>query len=202
MLAAMSHDLKTPITRLRLRAELLKDGELKNKIAQDLEEMESLVHATLDFMRGVEGAEKAQPLEVMALLESLQADAEEVGGQVAIKGSTTSPYVGRPQALKRCLGNLIDNALKYGKATTIFVEDNKQALVIRIQDQGPGIPEGEIERVFEPFYRIERSRGRDTGGTGLGLSITRKIAQLHGGTLTLHNLQEGGLEAVLTLPRQ
>ena len=197
----MSHDLKTPLTRLRLRAELLEDGELKHKIAQDLEEMESLVHATLNFMRGAESTEKAQPLEVMALLESLQADAEAVNGQVAVKGSAGSPYLGRPQALKRCLGNLIDNALKYGKSATIHVQDGKERLLIRIQDQGPGIPEAELERVFEPFYRIEGSRGRDTGGTGLGLCIARNIAQLHGGTLTLGNLKEGGLEAVLILPR-
>ena len=201
MLAAMSHDLKTPITRLRLRAELLEDGELKSKIAQDLAEMESLVLATLDFMRGVESAEQAQPLDVMALLESLQADAEDIGGHVVIKGSTLSTYVGRPQALKRCLGNLIDNALKYGKSTTILVEDDKERLVIRIRDQGPGIPETELERVFEPFYRLEGSRGRDTGGTGLGLSIARNIAQLHGGTLSLSNMKTGGLEVVLALPR-
>ena len=202
MLAAMSHDLKTPITRLRLRAELLEDGELKSKIAQDLQEMESLVRATLDFMRGVESAETAQPLDMMALLESLQADAEETGGQVTVKGGTASPYLGRPQALKRCLGNLIDNALKYGVSATILVEDNEQHLVIRIQDQGSGIPEAELERVFEPFYRIEGSRGRDTGGTGLGLSIARNIAQLHGGTLSLRNMNGSGLEAMLTLPRQ
>lgn len=201
MLAAMSHDLKTPITRLRLRAELLEDGELKSKIAQDLAEMESLVLATLDFMRGVESAEQAQPLDVMALLESLQADAEDIGGQVVIKGSPLSTYVGRPQALKRCLGNLIDNGLKYGQSTTILVEDDRKRLLIRIQDKGPGIPETELERVFEPFYRIENSRGRETGGTGLGLSIARNIAQVHGGTLSLRNMQAGGLEAVLALPR-
>lgn len=200
-LAAMSHDLKTPVTRLRLRAELLEDGELKRKISQDVEEMESMVRATLDFMRGVESAERAQPLEVMALLESLQADAVELGGQVALEGSTARPFVGRPQALKRCLGNLIENALKYGKSATLLVEDAPNQLVIRVRDQGPGIPEGELERVFEPFYRIEGSRGRDTGGTGLGLSIARNVAQLHGGTLIVRNLKDAGLEAVLTLPR-
>ena len=121
---------------------------------------------------------------------------------MTIEGNASGPYLGRPQALKRCLGNLIDNALKYGKATTVIIEDDRQALVIRIQDQGPGIPEAELDRVFEPFYRIEGSRSRDTGGTGLGLTIARSVAQLHGGTLLLHNLQEGGLEAVLTLPRQ
>ena len=201
-LAAMSHDLKTPVNRLRLRAELLDDTELKKKISQDLEEMETMVHATLEFMRGGESAEKAQPVDVTALLGSLQADAEELGGQVEVRGGTANPYVGRPQALKRCLGNRIDNALKYGRRATILVEDDKERLVIRVQDQGPGIPEAEIEHVFEPFYRIENSRSRDTGGTGLGLSIARNIAQLHGGVLTLRNMKQGGLEAALALPRQ
>ena len=198
----MSHDLKTPVNRLRLRAELLDDTELKKKISQDLEEMETMVHATLEFMRGGESAEKAQPVDVTALLGSLQADAEELGGQVEVRGGTANPYVGRPQALKRSLGNLIDNALKYGRRATILVEDDKERLVIRVQDQGPGIPEAELEHVFEPFYRIESSRSRDTGGTGLGLSIARNIAQLHGGVLTLRNMKQGGLEAALALPRQ
>jgi signal transduction histidine kinase len=200
-LAAMSHDLKTPLTRLRLRAELLEDGELKKKISQDVEEMESMVLATLEFMRGGETAERVQPVDVTALLESLQGDAAVLGGQVLLKGSTARPFVGRPQALKRCLGNLIDNAIKYGKSATLSVEDAQDRLVIRVWDQGPGIPEAELERVFEPFYRIEGSRGRDTGGTGLGLSIARNIAQLHGGTLIVRNLKDAGLEAVLTLPR-
>ncbi|WP_181184352.1 response regulator [Cupriavidus pinatubonensis] len=200
-LAAMSHDLKTPITRLRLRAELLDDGELKQKISQDLHDMESMVQATLAFMRGGDSAEPIQPLDVTALLESLQADAEEVGAHVSIEGSTDRPYPGRPQALKRCLSNLVDNACKYGNRAEILVEDDERQLVIRVLDQGPGISEAQLERVFEPFYRIERSRSRDTGGTGLGLTIARAIAQIHGGTLVLHNLKRGGLEAMLTLPR-
>lgn len=200
-LAAMSHDLKTPVTRLRLRAEMLEDGELKKKIAQDLEEMEAMIQATLDFMRGLESAEEAQPIDMMALLQSLQADAAELGAEVAVRGSAAKPYVGRPQALKRCLGNLIDNALKYGNAATLIVEDSPERLRVRVQDRGPGIPDQELERVFEPFYRTDSSRSRDTGGTGLGLSIARNIAQLHGGTLELRNLGQGGLEAILSLPR-
>jgi signal transduction histidine kinase len=138
----------------------------------------------------------------MALLESLQADAQITGSQVAIEGAATRPYVGRPQALKRCLGNLLDNAAKYGNAAVVAVADDADRLTIRIRDRGPGIPESELERVFEPFYRLEGSRSRDTGGTGLGLSIARQIAGLHGGTLTLHNVRGGGLEAVLSLPRR
>jgi signal transduction histidine kinase len=197
----MSHDLKTPVNRLRLRAELLDDTELKKKISQDLEEMESMIHGTLEFMRGGQSAEKPRPVDVNALLESLQADAQDTGAKVAIEGAAAAPYVGRPQALKRCLGNLLDNAVKYGNSATMLVDDAPDSLMIRVRDRGPGIPEPELERVFEPFYRLEGSRSRDTGGTGLGLSIARQIAQLHGGTLKLQNIKEGGLEAVLTLPR-
>jgi signal transduction histidine kinase len=201
-LAAMSHDLKTPVSRLRLRAELLEDSEAKKKIAQDLEEMESMIHGTLEFMRGAQSAETAQPVDVQALLESLQADAQITGAEVAIEGAPSGPYAGRPQALKRCLGNLLDNALKYGKSALLVVDDLPERLIIRVRDRGPGIPQSELERVFEPFHRLEGSRSRDTGGTGLGLSIARQIARLHGGSLNLHNLAQGGLEAVLTLPRR
>ena len=200
-LAAMSHDLKTPVNRLRLRAELLEDGEVKSKIVQDLQEMETMILDTLEFMRGGRTAEKSQPVDVNALLESLQADAQETGARVSIEGAAAGPYVGRPQALKRCLGNLLDNALKYGNSAVMRVDDAPARLVICVRDQGPGIPQAQLERVFEPFHRLEGSRSRDTGGTGLGLSIARQIAQLHGGTLKLRNLGEGGLEAVLDLPR-
>jgi len=200
-LAAMSHDLKTPVNRLRLRAELLEDTELKRKISQDLEEMESMIQGTLEFMRGAQSSERVQPVDMKALLESLQADAQELGAQVAIEGATRGPYPGRPQALKRCLGNLIDNAVKYAGSATMLVDDAPDRLVIRIRDRGPGIPAPELERVFEPFYRLEGSRSRHTGGTGLGLSIARQIAQLHGGRLELRNVEAGGLEAALTLPR-
>ena len=200
-LAAMSHDLKTPVNRLRLRAELLDDGEAKRKISQDLEEMESMVRATLDFMQGSESAEKPQPIDLTALLESIASDARDTGGNVTVEGAASRPYVGRPQALKRCVANLVGNAVQYGNSASILIEDSADRLVIRIRDRGAGIPEPELERVFEPFYRLERSRSRDTGGTGLGLSIARQIAQLHGGTLKLQNLKERGLEAVLSLPR-
>ena len=201
-LAAMSHDLKTPVSRLRLRAELLEDNELKKKIAGDLAEMESMILGTLEFMRAGESAEKAQPVDVDALLESLAADARDTGADVTISGSATTPYVGRPQALKRCLGNLLDNGIKYGSAVAIVVEDHAERLLIRVGDRGPGIPEGELERVFEPFHRLESSRNRDTGGTGLGLSIARQIARLHHGSLVLRNRPGSGLEAVLELPRE
>jgi len=202
ILAAMSHDLKTPITRLRLRAELLEDDDLRIKFAKDLEEMESMVATTLDFMRGVDNPEPVHPVDIMALLESLQADAVEMGQEVRLEGIAARPYPCKPAALKRCLGNLIDNAVKYGKSATVIVNDHDKQLQIHILDHGPGIPETELERVFEPFYRLESSRSRDTGGTGLGLGIARNIAQMHGGELTLRNRAGGGLEATLTLSRR
>ncbi|HXV12105.1 MAG TPA: ATP-binding protein [Burkholderiales bacterium] len=201
ILAAMSHDLKTPITRLRLRAELLDDPALRAKFEKDLSEMESMVTATLDFMRGAESREPRQPIDVMALLESLQADAAEINGSVVIEGVAARPYRGLAQALKRCLGNLVDNALRYGKSAKVVVTDSPTLLEIRVRDEGPGIPESELERVFEPFHRLEGSRSRDTGGTGLGLGIARNIARAHGGDIVLHNVASGGLEAALTLPR-
>jgi signal transduction histidine kinase len=200
--AAMSHDLKTPITRLRLRTELMGDEALRPKFEKDLQEMESMVKATLDFMRGVDSHEEPKPLDVMALLHSVQEDARELNGKVRIEGTTNVPYRGRIQALKRCLNNLVENAVNYGQSATITVEDAPGVLTLRIRDEGPGIPESELERVFEPFHRLEGSRNRATGGTGLGLSIARNIARSHGGELTLHNLPHGGLEARLTLPRR
>jgi signal transduction histidine kinase len=201
ILAAMSHDLKTPITRLRLRVELLDDSELKAKFDKDLQEMESMVTATLDFMRGVDSQEPMQPVDIMALLESIQADGKEMGQEIHIQGALSHTYIGAPNALKRCLGNLIDNAIKYGMCADIALSDSEKRLEIRIRDHGPGIPETQLERVFEPFFRLEESRSRDTGGTGLGLSIARNIVQAHGGELVLRNLNNGGLEALLVLPR-
>jgi signal transduction histidine kinase len=201
VLAAMSHDLKTPITRLRLRAELLGDVELRSRFTRDLDEMESMVASTLDFLRGLETGEAVRPIDVMALLESLQADFAETGGSVTIEGRAASPYPARPQALKRCLHNLVENAIKYGRSASVAVADDAAALVIRIRDEGPGLPAAEIDKVFEPFYRGESSRSRATGGTGLGLTIARSVVEAHGGRIELRNRQAGGLEATLTLPR-
>lgn len=201
VLAAMSHDLKTPITRLRLRAELLEDPLVRAKFTKDLDEMESMVGASLDFLRGQESGEPVRPVDVTALLESLQADMAEMGGPVTIEGSAKASYPGRPQALKRCLANLLENAVKYGNSARAFIDDDGTRLEIRVQDEGPGIPPAALEKVFDPFYRIEGSRSRETGGTGLGLTIARSVAETHGGSLVLRNRPEGGLEAVLVLPR-
>ena len=201
MLAAVSHDLRTPITRLRLRAELIEDETLRVKFAHDLAEMEAMTSAALDFLRGARADEPVQPVDVMALLESLQADMEETGHEVSVQGGTRAPYPAHPLALKRCLVNLIENAIKYGERAAVRVEDDAAQLRIVVADNGPGIPEDQLERVFELFYRVEGSRSRATGGVGLGLSVARDIARAHGGELMLRNRVGGGLEAILTLPR-
>jgi len=201
ILTAMSHDLKTPITRLRLRAELLEQPELREKFVRDLSEMEHMVNSTLGFMRGLDDREPLQPIDVRALAEALQADAEELGHSVDVVGEPRSPFSGKSEGLKRALQNLLDNAIRYGGDAQIAIDDQVDVLTIAVSDRGPGIPESELERVFEPFYRLESSRNPGTGGTGLGLSIARNIAQSMGGELTLHNREDGGLEARLSLPR-
>jgi signal transduction histidine kinase len=201
ILTAMSHDLKTPITRLRLRAELLEQTELREKFVRDLSEMEQMVHSTLGFMRGLDDREPLRPIDVRALVEALQADAEELGHAVRVVGTPLSPYSGKPEGLKRALQNLLDNAVRYGREAEVVIEDQADVLNIIVRDRGPGIPEAELERVFEPFYRLEGSRNPGTGGTGLGLSIARNIAQSMGGDATVRNREGGGLEARLSLPR-
>jgi signal transduction histidine kinase len=201
ILTAMSHDLKTPITRLRLRAELLEQADLREKFVRDLSEMEHMVNSTLSFMRGLDDREPLRPIDVRALAEALQADAEELGHPVDVVGEPLSPFSGKSEGLKRALQNLLDNAVRYGRDTQVAIEDQPDVLTIVVRDRGPGIPETELERVFEPFYRLEGSRNPGTGGTGLGLSIARNIAQSMGGELTLRNREGGGLEARLSLPR-
>jgi signal transduction histidine kinase len=200
VLAAMSHDLKTPLTRLRLQVEMLEDAAAQTRIGKQLDEMESMVHGALALFRGLDDNEAFTPIDVNEMLATLQSEFAEMSARVSIEGRATRSILGKPQALRRCLTNLIANAVKFGTQAWVIVEDG-QALVIRVRDDGPGIPEDQLERVFEPFYRVESSRNRDTGGTGLGLSIARDVVQAHGGSLVLVNLPVSGLEATVTLPR-
>lgn len=201
ILAAVSHDLKTPITRLRLRTELQDDLPSRDKFLADLDDMQRMVQTSLDFLRGGEDSEPMAPVDLNALLDCLREDAEDVGQMVEVEGVAGQPLRCRPLALKRCLTNLVDNALKYGQRADIEVQDTPQRLTLSIRDRGPGIPAEELNKVFEPFYRLESSRNQDTGGAGLGLSIARNIARAHGGDLRLRNHPQGGLEAILELPR-
>jgi len=200
VLAAMSHDLKTPLTRLRLQTEMLDDSAVQVRIGKQLDEMESMVNGALALFRGLDDNEAFEPVDINTLVATLQSEFAEMSAAILVEGHAQRPISGKPQALRRCLTNLIANAIKFGSQASLVVEDGP-ALVIRVRDGGPGIPEDQLERVFEPFYRLESSRNRDTGGTGLGLSIARDVVQAHGGSLILRNLAVRGLEAIVTLPR-
>lgn len=200
VLAAMSHDLRTPLTRLRLRAETLDDPETQGRFIADIEEMSQMVGGALNLFKGLNDAETPVAVLIDDLIGALQEEYREMGADIAIEGHSDGPLLVKPQALKRCLSNLLSNAVKYGNSAVVRIADGAQ-LVISIRDQGPGIPEEALEQVFEPFFRVESSRNRDTGGMGLGLSIARDIAQAHGGSIKLRNLPDRGLEATLTLPR-
>jgi signal transduction histidine kinase len=201
VLAAMSHDLRTPLTRMRLRVEAVSEERLRTRFSADLDEMEALVHGALALFKGLDDDERFEPVDMNELLDTIVAEYAEVGSTVGLEGKAVAAVQGKPRALKRCLRNLVDNALKFGQRATISVEDG-EVLIIRVADEGPGIPEEMLERVFEPFYRLDSSRNRDTGGTGLGLSIARDVAQTHGGSIALRNRPEGGLIAELRLPRR
>jgi signal transduction histidine kinase len=149
----------------------------------------------------MDSSEAMQKLDLDSLLDSVCADAADAGHAVAFTGKTGISVAARPIALRRCLNNLIDNAIKYGQQVQVTAHAAAETVSIHIRDSGPGIPDSEHERVFDPFYRIENSRSRQTGGSGLGLTIARNIVEQHGGSIALRNLPEGGLEATLTLPR-
>lgn len=202
VLAAMSHDLKTPLTRLRLQVETqIEDPALQARFGRELDEMESMVRGALALFRGLNDEEGLEPVDVNRLLETIGGEFAEMGKDVTVAGRAQQPFPGKPQALKRCITNLVGNAINFGLRAHIHVRDGSR-LEISVCDDGPGIPPEALEKVFEPFYRLESSRNRDTGGTGLGLSIARDVAQAHGGALVLINRPEGGLEARLTLPRR
>ena len=200
MLAAITHDLQTPLTRLRLRLEKVNDAELQERLIGDLSAMQAMVREGLELARSMDTTEAMHSLDVDSLLDSVCADASDSGQKVALHGSASVAVLGRPMSLRRCLVNLIDNAVKYGHQADVFVERMAGAVRIRVRDAGPGIAADELARVFEPFYRVETSRSRESGGTGLGLTIARNIAEQHGGTITLVNHAKGGLEVTLLLP--
>jgi signal transduction histidine kinase len=201
-LAAVSHDLRTPLTRLRLRAELVDDAALREQMNGDLEAMATMIDATLDYLRGLQDNEARRPIDMNALLHSLVEDTALLGKPVRLEGQALAPYDGRLSALRRALQNLIDNALKYGHNARLRIEDSETLLCLVVEDDGPGIAADELPRVTQPFYRPDASRSRETGGVGLGLSIVSDIARLHGGELRLANRPTGGLAATLALPRR
>ncbi|GHA87232.1 ATP-binding protein [Modicisalibacter luteus] len=196
LFSAISHDLKTPITRLRLRAEMLDDAIQRERFCASLDELDTLVKGALASVRGLDLDETLETVDVYQLLVSLAEELKVQGGEVVIYGAA-SPLRVKPLSIKRCLANLLENAIFHGERAEVTVRRENKALLIVIRDHGPGIPENQFERVFAPFVRLEPSRSRDTGGSGLGLSIARHIANAHGAELILANHPAGGLVVTL-----
>ncbi|NOX40919.1 MAG: HAMP domain-containing protein [Alphaproteobacteria bacterium] len=201
MIAAIAHDLGTPIARLRLRSEYIEDAEQHDKMLADLDDMEKMVFSTLAFARDDADAEPSTRVDLRILLQRICNDATDTGQDISLTIEDTAvPFTCRPATLRRALGNLVDNAAKYGQLAQVSCAQRGDIIEIIIKDQGPGIPPERQEDVFKPFQRLERSRSRDTGGTGLGLTVARTIIRAHGGDIQLKNRAEGGLNVTVTLP--
>lgn len=201
MLAAVSHDLRTPLTTLRLRAELIDDLSIRDKIVQTVDEMQAMAEETLAFARDDAANESLQRVDLPLLIDGLSEDLRALGRDVRFTPSARITIPCRSNALKRALRNLIENAIAYGQRAYIDVTEREQDVIVCIDDDGPGIASEDLKNVFKPFYRVEQSRSRQTGGVGLGLAIARTIVQRHGGQLSLANRPEGGLRASVTLPK-
>ncbi|WNK01265.1 ATP-binding protein [Thalassospiraceae bacterium LMO-JJ14] len=200
MLAAISHDLRTPITALRLRAEMLDDTEASERMIATLSDMQDMIEATLAFARQELSDEPTRPCKLAELLEAVIGDLDTLGHEIDLSVINSPVYPCRPLALRRALSNLIENAALYGQKVHVTLDLQRRSPTIRIEDNGPGIPEDQMERIFEPFVRLETSRSTETGGSGLGLSIARDIIRRHGGDVTLENMEQGGLRVTVTLP--
>lgn len=204
--AAVSHDLRTPLTRLALRVESLHDASERQRFGKDIAEMDTMIRATLDHLRGAADAEPWVALDLAALVDSLVQDQQDCGHDVAMEvpqgTAALAPVRAQASALRRCLSNLLENAVRYGGGALIGLTEDAQGVCVAVSDRGPGIPEAELSSVLQPFYRVEASRNRNTGGVGLGLASASDIARQHGGSVVLRNRSGGGLRAQLRLPRQ
>ena len=200
MLAAISHDLRTVLTRLRLRAEFIEDGEQQGKAIADIDEMQAMLDETLSFARDDTRDEKPIRTDLSALLQSLCDGVLDMGGVADFAGPQQVTIQGRPVALRRAFGNLIDNAIRYGGQAAVQLSRKQGEAVVEFLDNGPGIPEEMREKVFRPFFRLENSRSRETGGTGLGLASARAVIHRHGGDISLHDGKNGGLLVRVSLP--
>lgn len=200
-LAAVSHDLKTPITRLRLRAEEIDSDPLARSIAHDLDEMERMIDQTLSYLHGDRSDEPMRPVDLVAILETVTDDLSDQGGVVTLQGPRAAVISGRRLGLKRAFANLVGNAVKYGGTARVSVAENAAQVTVTIDDDGEGIAPADRERVRLPFVRLESSRNSTTGGFGLGLTIAGAVIDGHGGTLDLDSAPSGGLRVSVTLPK-
>jgi len=203
--AAVSHDLRTPLTRLALRVESLQDASERQRFGRDIAEMDSMIRATLDYLRGAADAEPWVALDLASLVDSVVHDQQDSGNDVTQESSSSAPLApvrAQASALRRCLTNLLENAVRYGGAAEVQLAEDADAVRVTVLDRGPGIPEAELVKVLQPFYRVEASRNRNSGGVGLGLATASDIARQHGGSVELSNRPGGGLQAELVLPRK
>jgi len=200
MLAALSHDLRTMLTRLKLRADFIEDDQQRQKALADIDEMQAMLDVTLSFARDETTEEARTPVDLSSLLESLCDDLRDSGQQVSCESGDRLTIRCQPVAIRRMFSNLIGNAVKYGDEAHVTASRKGDAVVVAIADKGPGIPPEMWDQVFTPFFRLEGSRSRETGGTGLGLSVARSIVRRHGGEIELSNRPEGGLIVTVTLP--
>jgi signal transduction histidine kinase len=199
LIAAIGHDLRTPITSLRLRCEFVDDPELKERMLASLDELQTLTEAALEAARAEGGGEPRRAVNISALVDSLGADLADLGMAVTTDASEAVTCMCRPGEIRRAVRNLIENAVRYGGEARVSVARDGNDVVVKVEDKGPGIPQDQINGVFEPFSRLETSRNRETGGHGLGLTIARAVARNHGGDITLANRVEGGLAATLRI---
>jgi signal transduction histidine kinase len=200
LLSAVGHDLRTPITALRINLEFIDDKELRERLTKNLDELQELTEAVLSAARGV-GGEKMRRIDLATLVESLCSDLEELEKPVSWALIAHAPITCRPNEIRRAVRNLIENAIAYGKKAKVRLVETDDAYEVIVEDEGPGIAEADRARVFEPFVRLEESRSSETGGSGLGLTLVKAIAEGHGGSITLANRTEGGLRATLRLPK-
>lgn len=201
MLAAISHDLRTPLTRIRLRGEYIEDRKQQANLFRDVDEMQAMIDGALSFFRDDAASEAATTFDLPGLLQTIAYDYSDQGHAVEYRGASKICYVGRLYALKRVFTNLVENSIKYGTPPTIDLEKQGDgALIVYIRDRGPGIPKEALPHVFEPYFRVDKSRNRQTGGVGLGLTSALAIVRSHGGDVIMENREGGGLEVRVLLP--
>jgi len=201
LLSAVGHDLRTPITAMRISLEFVEDAELRDRLLKNLDELQELTEAVLSAARGT-GGEVKRNVDLSALLESICTDLDELGEPVSWETHPPAPLACRPNEIRRAVRNLVENAVAYGRKASVGLTRCDNGYEILVEDEGPGIPEADQGRVFEPFVRLEGSRNEDTGGAGLGLTLVKAIAEGHGGRVTLENRPHGGLRARMRLPRE
>ena len=199
-LAAVSHDLRTPLTRLKLRMSDVESADLQRAMIADISEMEQMIEATLSYLRGEEASEPQRVLDLTALLQTIVDDANDAGHEATLSSRHRVTVTARHLALKRALSNLVTNAIRFGSQVTVTIATEGDSVCVTIDDNGPGIPKDQLAAVLEPFVRLEESRNIETGGVGLGLTIAKTNIEADGGTLTLRNRPEGGLSAIVRLP--